>query len=86
MLCMETNSIHSEEERPSPLQHETINWQLIEAIRQLSLPEKNKRAFAAADFALRQKRLILAEEHPDWTADEVMQTARRLVYGVSVPT
>ncbi|MCP4361936.1 MAG: hypothetical protein GY796_28320, partial [Chloroflexi bacterium] len=55
---------------------------LIEAIRQLPIPEKNNRAFAAADFALRQKQLILAEEHPDWTTAEVDQEARRLVYGV----
>ena len=83
MFCMETDLIQSEEERPSPPQYEAVNWQLIEAIRQLSLPEKNKRAFAAADFALRQKKLILAEEHPDWTTDEVIKVARRLVFGVT---
>ena len=64
-------------------QYESINWQLIEAIRQLSVPEKNKRAFAAADFALRQKILILAEEHPDWTKDEVTKVAQRIVFGVT---
>ena len=83
MLCMETNSIRAEEERPSPPQYEAINWQLVEAIRQLSLPEQNKRAFAAADFALRQKKLLLAQEHPEWTLDQVTQAARRLVYGVA---
>ncbi|MCP4428434.1 MAG: hypothetical protein GY803_28445, partial [Chloroflexi bacterium] len=59
--------------RPSSKQYEAINWKLIEAIRQLPIPEKNNRAFAAADFALRQKQLILAEEHPDWTTAEVDQ-------------
>jgi hypothetical protein len=80
---METDSIHLEEERRSPPQYEAINWQLVEAIRQLSLPEKNKRAFAAADFALRQKKLLLAEENPNWTADEVAKVAHRLVFGVT---
>jgi hypothetical protein len=47
------------------------------------VPEKNERAFAAADFALRQKRLILAEEQPGWPADEIEREARRLVFGVS---
>ena len=27
------------------------------------MPEKNERAFAAADFALRQKRLLLTNQH-----------------------
>ena len=69
--------------RPSPQQYEAVNWELIEAMRQLSVPEKNKRAFAAADFAHRQKRLILAEEHPDWSAAEVEEEARRTVFGVT---
>jgi hypothetical protein len=43
--------------------------------------EQNKRALAAAEFALRQKQLILAEEHPDWFDEEVDLEARRLVYG-----
>jgi hypothetical protein len=62
---------------------EAINWELIDHIRQLSAPEKNRRAFAAANFALRQKRLILTEEHPDWSAEAVEQEAQRLVFGVS---
>jgi hypothetical protein len=69
-------------QRPSSQHYEAVNWELIDAIRQLSVPEKNKRAFAAADFALRQKRLILAEEHPEWSAAEIEETARRLVYGL----
>jgi hypothetical protein len=72
--------------RPPSPQYETINWQLVAAIRRLSVPEKNRRAFAAADFALRQKKLLLAEEYPDWTQGEVIQAARRLVYGVTEPT
>lgn len=68
-------------ERPSSRQYESINWQLIEAIGHLSVAEKNRRAFAAADFALRQKKLLVAEEQPDWSDAEVEQAARRLVFG-----
>ncbi len=50
-------------------------------IRALSVPEKNETAFAAADFALRQKRLILREEQPEQTAGQIDQAARRLVFG-----
>ena len=69
--------------RPSVQAYESISWPLIEAIRQLPVSEKNNRAFAAADFALRQKQLLLAEEHPDWSAAEITTEARRLVYGVA---
>lgn len=69
--------------RPSSHSYESVGWELIEALRQLSVPEKNKRAFAAADFALRQKRLLLAEEHPDWSVEKTDTEARRLVYGVT---
>lgn len=79
---MTMDSIQSEEKRPSPTQYEAMNWERIEAIRQLPIPEKTKRAFAGADFALCQKKLILAKEHPGWTSDEVTKVARRLVYGV----
>jgi hypothetical protein len=74
---------HPPLQRPSPRQYEAVNWDLIGHIGQLSVPEKNKRAFAAADFALRQKRLILAESHPDWLPEQVAGEARRLVFGVS---
>ncbi|HRQ42507.1 MAG TPA: hypothetical protein PLD25_31720 [Chloroflexota bacterium] len=70
--------------RPSSLPYESVSWELIAALRQLSVPEKNKRAFAAAAFALRQKRLLLAEENPDWPAAQVDAEARRLVYGVAL--
>lgn len=69
-------------QRPLAQTYESINWQLIDAIRQLPVSEKNKRAFAAADFAIRQKRLLLSEEHPDWPAAKIEQESRRLVYGV----
>jgi DNA-binding transcriptional ArsR family regulator len=69
--------------RPSPRQYEAVNWDLIEAMRHLPVPEKNERAFASADFALRQKHLILTEEHPDWSAAEVEEEARRTVFGVT---
>lgn len=65
------------------IKYESLNWQLIKAIRSLTVSEKNERAFAAADFALRQKRLLLAEEHPNWSAETVDEAARRLVYGTT---
>ncbi len=68
-------------ERPSSPQYEATNWDLIAAIGQLSVAEKNRRAFAAADFALRQKKLLLAEEQPDWHDAKVEREARRLVFG-----
>ena len=66
-----------------PPQYESINWQLISSIGALSVAEKNERAFAAADFALRQKKLLLAEQQPGLTATEVEKEARRLVFGDS---
>ena len=66
---------HPQLERPSSPQYESISWELIEAIGQLSVAEKNRRAFAAADFALQQKKLLLAEEQPDWFDTEVEQAA-----------
>lgn len=69
--------------RPSAPQFGSINWKLVALLRQLSVPEKNRIAFAAADFALRQKQLILAEEHPEWSEDTVEREARRIVFGVA---
>lgn len=74
---------HPPLKRSPTQQFGAIDWELIEKIRQLSVPEKNRRAFAAANFAIDQKRLILAEEHPDWPAEDVEREARRLVFGVS---
>jgi len=77
---------HPPLERPSSRQYETTSWELIKAIGELSVAQKNKRAFAAADFALRQKQLILAEEHPDWSNTKVEQEARGLVFGEAEAT
>jgi hypothetical protein len=71
-------------ERPSSHVYEMVNWELINQIRRLSVTEKNSRAFAAADFALRQKKMILAEKRPDWTGGQVSAEARRQVYGVAL--
>jgi hypothetical protein len=70
-------------ERPQPTVYGATNWRLVEQLRRLSVPEKNEMAFAAADFALRQKRLLLGEAHPDWTAGQIDREARRLVFGPS---
>ena len=71
--------------RPTQSAFETIDWTWVEHLRQLSGVEKNQIAFAAADLALRQRRLLLAKEHPDWTVTEVEQEARRQVFGVTLP-
>ena len=71
--------------QPTRPKFETTNWTWIEHLRQLSGVEKNQIAFSAADLALRQKRLLLAKEHPDWSAAQVEEEARRLVFGVSQP-
>jgi hypothetical protein len=60
---------------------EPIDAAHITGVRSLDVAEKNRQAFAAAAFALQQKRLILAREHPEWDAAQVNMTARRLVYG-----
>lgn len=72
---------HPNLQHPPPLVYGPADWTLVEALSRLPVPEKNAQAFAAAEFALRQKRLILAEEHPDWPATEVDEAARRLVFG-----
>lgn len=74
---------HPRLQRPSSPKYETDSRELIKAIGELSVPEKNERAFAAADFALRQKKLILAEEHPDWPNAEVEKEARQIVFGAA---
>ena len=62
---------------------ESIAWAYIEQVRQLPIAEKLRQTFAAAEFALQQKQLILAEQHPDWTSKQTDEEARALVYGVS---
>jgi len=74
---------HPPLERPSAPTYEATNWDLVDAIGKLSVAEKNKRAFAAAEFALRQKQLILAEEHRDWSPEAVEEEARRIVFGAA---
>ena len=69
---------------PKQTVYEEINWELVEHIRGLSVAEKNAWAFAAADFALTQKRLILAKENPDWNDVKIEQEARRQVFGISI--
>ena len=66
--------------KPNRQPFESPNPAFIERLRQLSPAEKLNRAFAMADFALRQKKLILAETHPDWSPKEVDMEARRQVY------
>jgi hypothetical protein len=66
---------------PPPALEETKNWSQIRAIRHMSVGQKNRQAFAAAEFAYRQKRLILAQEHPSWSEHKLDGAARRLVFG-----
>lgn len=68
--------------QPSRQTFDAVNWELVRQLRLLPVPQKNERAFAAADFALTQRRLILREAHPDWTRDRIDREARRRVYGV----
>jgi hypothetical protein len=63
-------------------QYGATNRTHLEHLRQLSVPQKNQMAFAAADFALRQKRLLLKEEQPQWSAEQIEREARRLVFDV----
>jgi DNA-binding transcriptional ArsR family regulator len=75
---------HPRLERPTIPLYEGINWELVEAISELSVREKNEHAFAAAEFALRQKTLILSEEHPEWSKAKSEKAARSIVYGTSL--
>jgi hypothetical protein len=67
--------------RPDAPPREPPAERQVAAVRSMSLARKNRQAFAAAAFALRQKKLILAREHPEWDAAQVDAAARRLVYG-----
>lgn len=75
---------HPALEAPSPAQFESSNPLHMAAIRDLTVSQKNERAFAAADFALRQKRLLLAEQHPEWSIAAVDDRARQLVFNAPV--
>lgn len=68
--------------RPPRRPFAATNWARIKKLRQLSVPDKNEQAFADAEFALTQRGLILAEEHPDWSRDQIEREARRLVFGL----
>lgn len=61
-------------------QSDDATW--TERLRAMPVEEKLAAAFAAADFALNQKRLILREERPEWPAEQVEREARRLVFGI----
>ncbi len=54
---------------------------LTRAIQNLKPEEKTLRAFAAADFAFKQRKLILQEQHPEWSEEEADKVARQIVYG-----
>lgn len=56
----------------------------VERVRQMTIAQKQLVAYRAADDALRQKRLILAEEQPYWSAEQIEREARRLVYGAKL--
>ncbi len=75
---------HPPLEQPHKMQFEAVNWTLVAHIRSLTPPEKNERAFAAADFAVQQKRLLLAEAHPAWSAEKVARAARAQVFGAEL--
>lgn len=68
-------------ERPSSYRREPTSPRYLEGIREMTVAQKNRQAFSAAAFALRQKRLLLAREHPAWGEEQVETEARRLVYG-----
>lgn len=68
-------------EQPSSRRLEPSNPRHLEGIRGMTVAQKNRQSFSAAAFALRQKRLLLAREHPEWDEVQVDAAARRLVYG-----
>ena len=71
-------------ESQMPKWKEPKNEHYWEAVRKMSVPEKNERAFEMASFALNQRRLILQQENPDWPASKVDEKAREAVYGISL--
>lgn len=68
-------------EGPTSHPQEPIDSRYLAGVREMTVVQKNRQAFAAAAFALQQKRLLLAREHREWSAEEVDAAARRLVYG-----
>lgn len=69
---LERGLSHSQE--PTSARH-------LAGIRGMTVAQKNRQAFSAAAFALRQKRLLLARDHPEWSEEKVDAEARRIVYG-----
>ena len=69
-----------------PKWKEPKNERYWEAVRSMSVAQKNKRAFEMADFALKQRRLILKKDNPDWSDAEVDIRAREIVFGVNLKT
>lgn len=65
-----------------PRWQEPLNPLHIALIQALSPAQKVARAMASAEFALSQRRLLLAEMHPDWSAEQIDREARRIVYRV----
>jgi hypothetical protein len=68
-------------EQPDPSVYETINWQQVAALRASSVSDKNRMAFSLAQFALQQKRQLLAQEQPDWSPEKIAAEALRLIFG-----
>lgn len=66
---------------PAGSGRQSLDPEWIVRLRGLGFAEKNAIAFAAAESALQQKRLLIAAEHADWTAGMVDAEARRLVFG-----
>lgn len=66
---------------PTSHPQQSIDTRHLAGVRTLTVVQKNRQAFAAAAFALQQKRLLLAREHPEWDEQQVDAGARRLVYG-----
>lgn len=52
----------------------------LERVSKMTVAQKNEASYAAAEFALRQKRALANQEHPDWPDDQVDREARRLVF------
>ena len=55
----------------------------IDTLRAKSTDEKLAMSFGLADFALQQKRLILRQQHPDKSSNEIDHIARAQVFGLN---
>jgi hypothetical protein len=67
-------------QRAEPLLKESTNWHQIAALRNRPVNEKNRIASDLAAFALKQKTLLLAQDHPSWSAGRVTTEARVQVF------